>query len=426
MTMFSGSDDTTWLESYDEVCDAFAHPGLLQASYDSAKRTIFADVLVTLDGPEHVQRRRAELALVRPSMVALFEVKLVPDAARRLLTDFARPGEADLVEILRIVTTEMAADLIGLDDCKTVERLDRLERLTRKLHEEATMDWSLRDRDEIMRGAEAAREQYRNEFLQPSIDRRKAALAASAASTASATGDADKDKPLDLLSLLIRHRDLGDMNEAKMLRESIHFLLATGGTSANAVVHAFDDYWTWLADHPEDAARMRDPAFLQRCVHETLRLRPPTGFQRRTAGADCTLKSGRVLRAGERIGLNLITSSRDPKVYGPDADQYLPDRVVPRHVPRFGLAFGLGPHICLGKRMSTGAVDPADGAGVLVALFEVLLDLHCCPHPTRCPVEQPGTMRHQFRTYMVKFDKGSAATPAVHRPLPPVLHVEAG
>jgi len=393
--MSSENDATTWLETYDEVCDAFSHPALLQASYESAKKTIFADVLVTLDGPEHLQRRRAELALVRPPMVSLFEQQLVPDTARRLLSEFAKTGEVDLVEVLRIVTTAMAAEIIGLDHCDTVEQLDRLERLTRTLHAGATVDWSLMDPAEIVAEANVAREQYRIEFLQPSLDRRRDVLA---------HGNTVPEKRIDLITVLLQNQELPDMNEAKILRESIHFLLATAHTSSSAVIHALDDFWKWLADHPDDVSRLKDAGFIQRCIHETLRLQPPTGFQKRIAAENCTLKSGRTLRAGELIGLNLVSASRDPKAYGSDSTRYDPDRKVSSPIPRFGLAFGFGPHICLGKRLSTGATDPANGAGVLVALFEALLNMKCRPHPITTPVEQLGTLRHQFRTYMVTFN----------------------
>lgn len=205
-----------------------------------------------------------------------------------------------------------------------------------------------------------------------------------------------------------------------MLRESIHFLVATSHTSSGAVIHAFDDLWHWLADHLQDTARLGDEAFLQSCIFETLRLKPPTGFMKRRASTEVVLKSGRCLHAGEEIGLNMVTAGRDPKAYGADAARYDPDRVVKPPVPRFGLAFGLGPHICIGKRLSTGAVDAAQGAGTLVALLRVLLEFHASPHPDKAPVEQAGTLRHQYRSYVVRFDPAARAAPARHRPLPAV------
>jgi len=401
----------TWLESYEEVRDAFSHPTLVQASYESAKKTVFANVLVTLDGPAHLQRRRTEMALVKPHMLSLLEQTTVPTAAKRILTQFAQQQEMDLVDALRIVTTAMACDIVGLDGCDSVEQINQLDRLTRKLHEGATIDWSVSSTADLASELKLAMEQYRNEFLLPSLNRRRSLISETPAPTA---------QHIDLLTILLSHTELLDMNDTKIMHESIHFLLATAHTSANAVVHAFDDYWTWLADHPEDQSRMSDPAFIQRCIHETLRLRPPTGFQKRIAPTDCALKSGRQFQAGEMIGLNLITASRDPKYYGATAAEYNPDRVTPEQVPRYGFAFGLGAHNCLGKRLSTGAQNPDNGAGVLVVLFTELLALHCCPHRSKPPLELPTTLRHQFSSYPTSFDAQSTSHPSNFRPLIPV------
>jgi len=395
--MLAIAEQLTWIESYDEVREVFTHPVMLQASYDAAKETVFADVLVTLDGPEHVRRRRAELELVRPAMVALFERRLLPEAARRLLGGYASTGSADLVEILRIVTTSMAAELIGLDGCEDIDALDLLDRLTRKMHAAATIEWSLGDRATIHAEATRAREQYRTAIFLPSLARRQASLAGSRA----------QPERIDLLTILLRHREPGDLDEGKMLRESIHYILATAHTSANSVVYAFDDLWTWLSAHPEDAKRAGGGAFLQRCVHETLRLRPPTGFQKRVATEDCVLKSGRLIRKGERLALNLMTAGRDPIAYGPEASRYDPHRPEAGPAPPYGLAFGHGNHVCLGRRLSTGAPDPADGEGVLVALMRELLRLDCRPDPARPPEENAGTLRRGFSGYPVRFGKAS-------------------
>lgn len=392
------AETLTWIESYDEVREAFTHPAMLQASYDAAKETVFADALVTLDGPRHVQRRRAELALVRPAMLALFERQLLPATARRLLAGYAADGRADLVEILRIVTTSMAAELIGLADCDSVSQLDRLDQLTRKMHAAATIEWSLGDRARIQEEAAAARDQYRAAFFLPSLARRRQA------------GAAPAQGRTDLLAILLAHRAVEALDEDQMMRETIHYVLATAHTSANSVVWAMHDLWHWLAAHPDDAARRDDGAFLQRCAHETLRLRPPTGFQKRVAAEDCVLSTGRRIRQGERLGLNLITAGRDPKAYGEGADRYDPHRPAPEGAPPYGLAFGHGNHVCLGRRLATGAPDPVEGEGVLVALMKELLRLDCRPDAAHPPEAYTATMRSGFSRYPVQFAVRLGAT----------------
>ena len=61
--------EITWITAYAEVREVFKHPDMLQTSYDGAKDTIFADVLVTLDGERHDLRRKTETVLFRPQIV---------------------------------------------------------------------------------------------------------------------------------------------------------------------------------------------------------------------------------------------------------------------------------------------------------------------------------------------------------------------
>jgi cytochrome P450 len=403
----------TWIESYAEAKEAFSHPALLQASYDRAKQTVFADVLVTLDGQEHLRRRRAEMALVRPDLVTRLETTLVPQAATRLIAEFAAVGEADLVDVLRVVTTEMAARVVGLDGTDSIAQLEELAGLVRRMHEGATVDWSSRTVAEIEEGVVTAREQYRERFFGPSCRRRKTLVADMT------QGDGAKaERPTDLLTLLLVHAAMADMDEDTMLRESIHYLLATAQTAATVLVHAFNDIWIWLAAHPEDLERCGDPAFLQRCIHETLRRSPPTGWQLRVAAEDCTFATtGRAVQKGEVLALHLTSAGCDTAVYGEDADRFDPYRTLPPNAPSDGLAFSSGPHVCLGKRLATGGRDAAQAPGVLVAILDVLLALGARPHPTRGPGEHAGTHRHQYSGYPVIFVGGVPRAPLASPPL---------
>src|SRR5258708_6781819 len=150
--------EITWLRDYEEVRDAFSQPGLRQASYDGAKDTIFANVLITLDGAPHLGRRRAELTLFRPELVTLFETALIPSSAAALIATLARAGEADLVDAARLISTVMAARIVGLDDCESVERLEALSGLMAKLHEGVVIEWSTRPRDQVLVEVAVARD----------------------------------------------------------------------------------------------------------------------------------------------------------------------------------------------------------------------------------------------------------------------------
>ena len=55
--------------------------------------------------------------------------------------------------------------------------------------------------------------------------------------------------------------------------------------------------------------------------------------------------------------LDVTTASLDPEVYGPDADRFDPHRVPLHKVKQVGLAFGEGPHTCIGAVMSVGEIS---------------------------------------------------------------------
>jgi len=383
-----------WLTGYEEVRDAFKQPGLLQTSYDGAKTTIFADVLITLDGAPHGHRRRAEATLFRPDIVAHLESTVVPAAAAHLIGALKVASEADLVDISRLVNTGMAARIVGLEGAETIEELEDLSELMAKLHEGVVIEWSTRPHADVLAEVAVARDAYRERFFGPSLRRREARLQGGGSPRAGAT---------DLIELLLVHQQEHAMDAEKILRESIHYLAASAHTTATVVVHACHEIWGWISAHPEDAGKLADPVFMQACMNEAMRLWPPSGWHFRMAADDLQLASGRAIRKGERLGLNLIRANRDPAVFGADADCFDPRRQVPKRVPSSGLAFGDGEHICIGKRLAAGAQASVGANGILAAIGIALFAAGVRPHPTQAPKVHAGTARHQYLTYPVVF-----------------------
>jgi cytochrome P450 len=102
---------------------------------------------------------------------------------------------------------------------------------------------------------------------------------------------------------------------------------------------------------------MRDPGFeralradrrlLPRAVEESLRLEPPVLFLFRTARCAAEL-AGETIFAGERVILGIASGNRDERVYA-EPDAFRPER-WPGAVEH--LAFGPGPHLCLGNQLA--------------------------------------------------------------------------
>jgi pentalenolactone synthase len=108
-----------------------------------------------------------------------------------------------------------------------------------------------------------------------------------------------------------------------------------------------------LLTHPEHyRALATDPTRVATTVEEILRLAAPGGSGGglpRYAHADITVGSGEeaiTIRAGDAVVLSPAVANRDPAAF-PDPETFDPNRAVGGH-----LAFGYGPHYCIGAALA--------------------------------------------------------------------------
>jgi cholest-4-en-3-one 26-monooxygenase len=101
-----------------------------------------------------------------------------------------------------------------------------------------------------------------------------------------------------------------------------------------------------LLEHPDQLALLRaQPSLLPTAVEEMLRFVSPIAQFRRTANRDVEL-AGRTIREGDKVILAHASANRDERVF---AD---PDRFDVRRAPNPHLAFGVGPHLCIGAALA--------------------------------------------------------------------------
>ena len=101
-----------------------------------------------------------------------------------------------------------------------------------------------------------------------------------------------------------------------------------------------------LMQHPEILARLRaDPALLPRAIEEMLRHISPAIHFCRTPDRDVEV-GGRQIAAGEHMVMFYPSANRDESVFA-DPDRFDIDRHPNRH-----LAFGCGPHVCIGQHLA--------------------------------------------------------------------------
>ena len=132
---------------------------------------------------------------------------------------------------------------------------------------------------------------------------------------------------------------------------SMLLLLAFGGlhTTGQVIAGAL----VWLADHPEDRARLRDePELMGPAVEEFVRYVSPVTHMNRTAAKDTEL-GGCPIKSGERVMFGIGSANHDERVFD------RPDDVVLDRYPNHHFGFGAGPHRCIGSHLGKLAVRVA-------------------------------------------------------------------
>ncbi len=147
----------------------------------------------------------------------------------------------------------------------------------------------------------------------------------------------------DLMSRLIAVEEAGDqLTEQEIITTCNLLLIAGHETTVNLIANAI----LAMLRHPTQwAALGNDPARAAAVVEETLRYDPPVQLMGRIAGEDMRIGEVTVPK-GDTMSLLLAAAQRDPDA-NERPDEFDPDRETIRH-----LAFGHGPHFCLGAPLA--------------------------------------------------------------------------
>ena len=149
----------------------------------------------------------------------------------------------------------------------------------------------------------------------------------------------------DLMSGLIAVEEAGDQLTEEEIVATCNLLLIAGHeTTVNLIANGA----LALLHHPEHwAALGQDSSRASAIIEETLRYDPPVQLVSRVAGEDMNIgEQGVRVPKGDTMLLLLAAAHRDPAVIE-RPDEFNPTRDSVRH-----LAFGLGPHFCLGAPLA--------------------------------------------------------------------------
>jgi cholest-4-en-3-one 26-monooxygenase len=272
--------------------------------------------MIDMDAPEHRRRRRLVNWGFTPRRVADAEAGI-----RRLCDDILdQVCERGRCDFVRDIAAPLPMIVIG--DMLGVAPGDRDD----LLRWSDDMLKSLGSSDEAkLLAAMAAAAEYREYIFARIAERR-------------ASGDDS-----DLIGTLVHAEVEGErLDDESLVFESL--LILVGGDETTR--HVLSGGMEALARRPEQwEALRRDRSLLPGAVEEMLRWVSPIRNMCRTATRDTELR-GQAVRRGQKLMLLYPSANRDEDVFE------LPEEFDIRRSPNEHLAFGIGPHFCLGNRLA--------------------------------------------------------------------------
>jgi cytochrome P450 len=286
------------------------------------------------DPPEHTRRRALlnmaftprAVAALRPTIAAIVE-RLVDGVAARgsfdLIADFAYPLPATVI-----------AGMIGVPAAD----LERFKRWSDDIA--AFVGSALATPDKRQRAERGMREM--SDYFRAMVADHRA-------------------RPRDdILGGLIAAEDEGKrLSDDEIVASAILLLFAGHETTTNLIGNGVFA----LLRHPAELQALREqPALVGSAVEEMLRYDGPTQAMTRIAVEEVAFAGAagepRVVRRGDRVFLLLNAANRDPEIFA-EPERFRVARDDSRHV-----AFGYGPHFCLGAPLAR--LEAAIGVGRLL------------------------------------------------------------
>jgi cytochrome P450 len=275
--------------------------------------------LVFNDPPLHTRVRRIMAGAFTPRSIGDMEGPVI-ELVDGLLDRIEAKGSADLIaDLAAAVPVEVIGNLLA------VPRDER----------GPLRDWSL----DILGALEPVltpEQRQRGEdavaaflgYLQTLVARRRAM-----------PGDPERD----VLTRLIVGEEGGErLSERELLHNIIFILNAGHETTTNLVGNGLHALFEW----PEQKARLiARPELIRAAVEEFLRFESPNQLGNRLTTQDISIE-GVEVPAGTYLTIGIGAANRDPAEF---AD---PDRLDVAREPNRHLAFGSGPHVCIGLNVA--------------------------------------------------------------------------
>lgn len=314
-----------------EVLDLMAgHRGFIVYRYDDVQRVLrdnetFSSssikelmgpvmgeyIIVGMDEPEHRRHRALVQPAFRQKVLAHWEADLVGDIVDRLIDRFAGRGHAELVrEYTFHFPVQVIAAILGVP----FDRYLEFHRWAVDIINFAA------DMEQGIRSSQQMRA-----FLEPIVEERRA------------------NPGTDLISDLVTAELDGERLSDEEIYSFLRLLLPAG---AETTYRATGNFLYALLTHPEALEEVRvNRALMADAFEETIRWETPLLLTARTATVD-TEMGGIPIPAGSMVVAHTGSANRDGSRWDHPDEWHLHRDAKPH------IAFGVGPHMCLGMHLA--------------------------------------------------------------------------
>lgn len=317
-------------------------------NYEWNMGLMFGRSITTMDAPEHRRYRALFQQAFAPNMLGDWRDNLVPRIVNTLIDKFADRGHAELVQEFALhFPFHFVMELLNLpEESRTI------------FHRLAFCQTAVRyDREHAI---EAGTKLIA--YIQKMIAARR-------------------DTPLDdndFVHILANAEVEGEQIPPIVLESFFRQLMNAAGDTS---YHGFSSLMSSLLRHPDQLAAVKaDRSLIPQAIEEGLRLEPPIVYLERSVHQKMVIE-GIEIDPEDHISVAIGDANHDETVF-PDPDRFDVFRGKQRHV-----AFGSGPHICIGQHLARVEMTVA-----LNALLDRLPNLRANPDYPE-PVVTGVTMR---------------------------------
>lgn len=307
-----------WVSRYDDVMYVLRHPETFSSAPDAVDIGQEHSLIpLQVDPPEHAKYRRLLDPLFSPRKMAELEPE-VRALVAGMIDDFAASGSCDFHEAVATpLPSTVFLALMGMPQSDLPTFLKWRDDTIRPDVEPGDFEGAQRIRDETGAAITA--------YFEAAIEHKRA-------------NPAD-----DLLTQLVNAEIEGRPITHAELLGTCHLFLIAGLDTVTATLDCMVHH---LATHPEQQAQLRDdPSLLDAAVEDMLRRETPVMMVARVIKHDVEF-GGMQMKAGDSLAPVLGAANTDSGEFD-DANDVRFDRTGNRH-----LAFGAGPHRCLGSHLA--------------------------------------------------------------------------